>query len=98
MRFADPLSLGDIAQASGVPTRTLLESFKRFRNTSPIRYLRDVRLDEAREALIAGSVSTAAEAAMSAGLMHLGRFSREYAERFGEKPSDTLRGGRKSWR
>lgn len=90
-RFTDPLSLADIARASGVPARTLLESFRRFRDTSPIRYLRDVRLDHARRALADGTVKTAAEAAMEAGLMHLGRFSHEYAERFGEKPSDTLR-------
>ena len=97
-RFADPLSLADITEAAGVPTRTLLESFKRFRQTSPIRYLREVRLDSAREALLAARVATAAEAAMDAGLFHLGRFSREYAERFGEKPSETLRLGRRALR
>lgn len=94
--FAEPLTLADIATAAGVPARTLLESFRRFRDTSPIRYLRDVRLDRAREALRAGAVGTAAEAAMDAGLMHLGRFSKEYAERFGERPSDTLRNGKRA--
>jgi AraC-like DNA-binding protein len=88
---ADSLTLTDIARAARVPTRTLLESFRRFRGTSPIRYLRDVRLDRARDALRSGTVETAAEAAMNAGIMHLGRFAKEYAERFGEKPSDTLR-------
>jgi AraC-like DNA-binding protein len=91
---AEPLTLADIARAAKVPTRTLLESFRRFRGTSPVRYLRHVRLDQAREALRKGSVETAAEAAMNAGLMHLGRFSKDYADRFGEKPSDTLRAAR----
>lgn len=93
-RFADPLSLADIAEASGVPTRTLLDSFRNFRGTSPIRYLRNVRLDHARLRLIRGETETVAEAAMESGLMHLGRFSREYWERFGEKPSETLCQGR----
>jgi AraC-like DNA-binding protein len=88
---SEPLSLADIASAAGVPARTLLESFRRFRGTSPIRYLRDVRLDNARKVLRLGRVATAAEAAMESGLMHLGRFSQEYAERFGERPSETLR-------
>jgi AraC-like DNA-binding protein len=87
----EAITLADIATAADVPVRTLLESFRRFRNTSPIRYLRDVRLDRAREALQSGKVSTAAEAAMNVGMTHLGRFAGEYAERFGEKPSDTLR-------
>lgn len=91
---SEPLTLADIATAARVPTRTLLESFRRFRGTSPMRYLRDVRLDQARRALQKGSVETAAQAAMEAGLMHLGRFSKEYAERFGEKPSETLRSSR----
>jgi AraC-like DNA-binding protein len=91
-----PLTLAEIATAAGVPARTLLESFRRFRNTSPVRYLRDVRLDYAQKLLQDCAVTTAAQAAMDAGLMHLGRFSKEYAERFGERPSDTLRRGRQA--
>ncbi len=93
--YAEPLTLSDIAIAAGVPARTLLESFRRFRNTSPIRYLRDVRLDAARETLRSGAALTAADAAMGAGLMHLGRFSQDYATRFGELPSETLRNRRR---
>ena len=89
--YAEPLSLADIADAAGVPTRTLLDSFRRFRDTSPIRYLRDVRLDAARDALRGGAAVTAAQAAMDAGIMHLGRFSQDYHDRFGERPSDTIR-------
>lgn len=90
--FSEQIALENIAQAARVPTRTLLESFRRFRDISPIRFLRDVRLDHARELLRNGEVATTAEAAMNAGIMHLGRFSRDYADRFGERPSETLRG------
>ena len=89
--YAEPLTLGAIAQAAGVPARTLLDSFRRFRDTSPIRYLRDVRLDAARQVMRDGIAQTVAEAATGAGLFHLGRFSQDYAKRFGEHPSQTLR-------
>ena len=89
--FAEPLTLAGIAKAAGVPARTLLDSFRRFRDTSPIRYLRDVRLDAARRAMADGTARTAAEAATGAGLFHFGRFSKDYAERFGELPSQTIR-------
>lgn len=89
--YAEPLTLAAIAEAAGVPARTLLDSFRRFRETSPIRYLRDVRLDAARQAMRDGTARTAADAATGAGLFHFGRFSQDYAERFGELPSQTLR-------
>ena len=46
-----PISLADIARASGVPGRTLLEHFKDHRSVSPMRYLRDARLARVRDAL-----------------------------------------------
>ncbi|MGC1305025.1 MAG: AraC family transcriptional regulator [Caulobacteraceae bacterium] len=89
---AHPICLDDIAKAADVPARTLLSGFRRFRETSPMTYLRDVRLDRVRHRLRmgVGSVSVTT-VALEEGFGHLGRFSHEYAERFGEKPSDTLR-------
>lgn len=89
--FSEPLTLEEIAAAARVSRRTLLENFRRFKGVSPMRHLRDVRLDEARKSLLAGSAGTTAMAALESGIMHFGRFSREYADRFGERPSDTLR-------
>lgn len=90
--LADPITLGDIADAAGVPVRTLLNSFERFRSISPMRYLRNRRLDYAHRLLMAGDRSvTVAEVALDAGFTHLGRFSQAYRERFGEAPSAELR-------
>lgn len=89
--LTEPITLADIAAASGVPTRTLLESFRRFRDTSPIRYLKDARLDWVRERLLIDHNVTASSAAMDAGFNHLGRFASEYLKRFGEFPSKSLR-------
>jgi AraC-like DNA-binding protein len=89
--FAEPLTLEQIAAAARVSRRTLLDNFRRFRGVSPMRYLRDVRLDEARKSMISGETLSTAMAALESGIMHFGRFSRDYADRFGERPSETLR-------
>ncbi|CAN5265687.1 AraC family transcriptional regulator [soil metagenome] len=86
----EAVTLADIAAAAGVPPRTLLEGFQRLRGTSPIRYLRDLRLDRARARLMLGH-GPVARVAFDAGFAHLGRFSAIYQGRYGEAPSATLR-------
>jgi AraC-like DNA-binding protein len=89
---AGPVTLADIAAAAGVAERTLAEAFQRFEGVSPMRYLRDFRLDRARAALLAGGPGTnVTAAALGSGISHLSRFARDYADRFGERPSDTIR-------
>ena len=44
-----PVTLADIIAASGVPGRTLLKQFEDQRGTSPMRYLRERRLERAHE-------------------------------------------------
>lgn len=86
-----PLTLTDIARASGVPGRTLLEHFKLHCGVSPMRYVRNARLARVREALIRTDGSrSVTEIAMEWGFTHLGRFALEYREQFGESPSETL--------
>lgn len=90
-----PVTLSDIAKASGVPGRTLLEHFKAHRSVSPMRYLRDARLTRAREALMCGDRGeSVTQIAMTWGFSHLGRFAADYRDRFGETPSETWRRGR----
>jgi len=71
-----PLTLAEIAVASGIPGRTLLKHFKDHWGTSPMRYLRTARLTRVREALLrderAGSIT---DVALAWGFQHLVRFS-----------------------
>lgn len=85
-----PLTLGELAQASGVAGRTLLKHFHDAHGVSPMRYLRDHRLRLVREELLAGGAGSVSEAAARWGFAHFGRFSIEYRRRFGESPSATL--------
>jgi AraC-like DNA-binding protein len=91
----DAIALADLTGVAGVSTRALQTSFRRFRDTTPMAYLRLIRLELARAELAkagqqGGSVATVANAF---GFGHLGRFARDYYARFGELPSHTLQRG-----
>jgi AraC-like DNA-binding protein len=92
--IAASIRLEDVVRECGVPGRTLLKHFQDFKGVSPMRYLRNLRLERAREALQKGSVRQVREAASRWYFAHPGRFSIEYRLRFGESPSQTLMRGR----
>jgi AraC-like DNA-binding protein len=87
---AAPVTLGNLVRECGVAGRTLLKHFQDFKGVSPMRYLRNLRLEQAHEALREGRVRHVSDAASRWCFGHPGRFSIEYRRRFGESPSDTL--------
>jgi AraC-like DNA-binding protein len=91
-RAAEDISLQDIAFASGVSSRALHKSFRRFRDQTPMEYLRDVRLDYARAQLSKArqTGATVTQIAENCGFRHLGRFARAYLKRFGQLPSEAM--------
>ena len=91
----DAMTIGDVAAAAGVAHRTLYKHFHDVRGTSPMRYARDCRFAQVREALLqAGPEDCVTTIAVRWGFCHLGRFSVEYRKRYGETPSQTLRRSR----
>lgn len=81
-----------IADAVNVSTRTLFAGFKAHLNMTPMRYLKEVRLELVRRELASvdrgrASVTTIA---MNYGFHHLGHFCAAYRRKFGELPRDTL--------
>lgn len=89
-----PVTLAQIVQASGVSMRALFDSFHRFRNCTPMAYLKARRLEKARAQLASGEVPSVTEAALAWGFSHFGNFSADYKRSFGESPSETLRRAR----
>lgn len=90
------IGLPEIVTAAGIPGRTLLQHFRDFKGTSPMRYLRAARYQKVREELCrAEPEESITEIAAKWGFSHLGRFSVEYRRRFGESPSATLRRARR---
>lgn len=90
---AEPLTVEDIAEAVGVSVRALQDGFRRHADTTPLSYLRDVRMARVRAELSASDpgTTTVTEIACRWGFFHTGRFSVAYRQRFGESPSHTLR-------
>jgi transcriptional regulator GlxA family with amidase domain len=89
------IGVADLVAASGVSPRTLFNQFARFLGVPPMTWLRLRRLDSARDALLRGTARSVTEAALLAGIAHLGRFSADYFRRFGELPSETLTAARR---
>lgn len=89
---AEPLSVEDIAEAVGVGVRALQMGFRRFADTTPMSFLRDVRLRHVHSELMAADPTSVSVTDVAARwqFLHAGRFAVQYRERFGEKPSTTL--------
>ena len=89
----ETISLNDMIEISGVSARSLHASFRRFRGVTPMGYLKNLRLELARKMLLEGvrEGHSVTEVALACGFSHLSKFARDYLERFGERPSATLR-------
>jgi transcriptional regulator GlxA family with amidase domain len=84
----DAIVLADLTGVAGVSTRALQAGFRRFRDTTPMAYLRAIRLELARADLAkVGRLGSVAAVAHAFGFAHVGRFARDYQARFGELPS-----------
>lgn len=89
------ITLAQVAAAACVGPRAVQLAFRRHRDTTPLRYLRTVRLDRARAALMAADPTagaTVTEIAARWGFGHQGRFAAQYRRVYGELPSTTLYG------
>jgi AraC-like DNA-binding protein len=88
-----PLTLSSIAARSHISVRTLQQGFQRHLDTTPMAYLREVRLRRAHETLLRSdpSMVTVASVAYRWGFSNLGRFAAAHAARYRETPTQTLR-------
>ncbi|MFD9908943.1 AraC family transcriptional regulator [Streptomyces sp. NPDC059063] len=89
-----PFTTATLAAEARVGVRWLQEAFRRYVGMSPMAYVRDVRLQRVRAELAAAGTGErcVSEVAHRWGFAHLGRFAEQYRARFGELPSQTLRG------
>jgi AraC-like DNA-binding protein len=82
----------ELAAASSTSVRSLQENFRRSLGTTPMRYLRDFRLEQVHKELLAAPENvTVTEVAARWGFVHFGRFAAAYRQRFAERPSDTIK-------
>jgi len=87
-----PIGSDDLAAAAGIGVRALQQAFLRHLGLTPTAYLRQVRLERVRDALLVAEPSTTmvADVARAWGFAHLGRFAASYVQHLGEYPRQTL--------
>lgn len=83
----------ELCERLQVSRRTVQNSFRAVAGTTPLNYLRSVRLNGVRRALMGSRACdlTVGDAAGQWGFFHLSHFAAEYQELFGELPSQTPR-------
>jgi AraC-like DNA-binding protein len=87
--------LPDIAHRNGVCQRTLEYAFRDIVGTTPIGFVKTLRLHRARRMITGGEVATVKEGVTKCGMFHFGRFSLDYRAQFGRHPRQDLRDSRK---
>lgn len=88
-----PLRIGELCRRLRTSRRTVQGSFNLVAGTSPVVYLRNLRLNAARRRLMSSPADalSVSQAATEAGFDHLGHFAGGYKALFGELPSRTRR-------
>lgn len=88
------IGLADIAEAVHVTPRAVQYMFRRHLETTPLQYLRRLRLHYAHQELFTGDrmVDTVTDIAARWGFAHAGRFAVLYRQTYGQSPHATLRG------
>ena len=88
----EQISLADLVTASETSASSLLRAFRIHRGTSPMKFVKQIRLEAAQRTLLAAKTgaTTVTRVAMDYGFFQLGRFSADYKCAFGELPSETL--------
>lgn len=80
----------DLCEHLHVSRRTLQYAFETVVSTSPVVYLRTLRLNAARRDLLTGAAPTVQDAAGRHGFWSLSQFASDYRRQFAERPSQTL--------
>jgi AraC-like DNA-binding protein len=91
---AVPVRMEDVAAAACCSVRTLGAVFRRFRDTTPLAALHDIRLEQVHAELKHAAVDcSTADVARRYGFTNPGRFTAAYRRRFGETPAETAKHG-----
>jgi AraC-like DNA-binding protein len=84
------LRIEDLCDASGMSRASLHRHFLTITGLSPLQYHKQIRLQEARQLLLAGDHS-ASDVAFAVGYESPSQFSREYLRQFGAPPARDVR-------
>lgn len=90
------LTVVEVAIFSGISVRSLQTGFKRYKNMTPIQFLRSERLRKSREIILKGdALHTPREVACQVGFLNYYVFCQYYIQAFGEHPNVTFQKAKK---
>ncbi|MCP4114689.1 MAG: AraC family transcriptional regulator [Desulfobacteraceae bacterium] len=89
--FQDPMDVNGLAGLVNMSTSAFHRAFKEVTSSSPIQYLKKVRLNKARSLLMESGMRVN-EAAAGVGYESATQFSREFKRYFGHNPVETIGG------
>jgi anti-anti-sigma factor len=94
-RAGDDISVADIAGAAFVTVRAVQLAFRRYLGTTPLGYLRRVRLERAHQQLLSADPDRTTVTAVAADwhFTNTSRFTAYYRATYGVSPAQTLRRG-----
>lgn len=87
--FAAPMDVDELAREAGMSVSTFHHTFRTVTSTSPIQYIKRIRLHRARALMLQQGMSVSV-AASSVGYESASQFSREYKRLFGVSPAQSL--------
>jgi AraC-like DNA-binding protein len=90
----EPINITDLIQICDCSRSVLFSTFRNFRGYTPMEFLTEQRLHDAREQILKSDNDSIASIALDCGFVSPNWFSKVYRKRFGESPSFTLRKGR----
>jgi len=92
-RARDDIGVADIAAAACVTVRAVQLAFRRYLDTTPLSYLRQVRLERAHQELTEADPDRTTVTAIAADwrFTNASRFSAYYRAAYGVTPAETLR-------
>lgn len=94
--YAQALDVGSLAREAGLSSSAFHAHFKAVSATSPIQYIKSVRLHQARLLMIRDDL-TAAGAAARVGYESASQFNREFKRFFGRSPGEEARAMRSAF-
>lgn len=86
--YAKTLAVSEIAAEAGMSESAFHQKFREITGTTPLQYIKSLRLSEAHNLLLLDDCSVSS-AAYAVGYESPNHFSRDYSKRFGRPPKET---------
>lgn len=94
-RWNEPVTVERLAEIANVGTRSIFRYFRQVHGSTPLDFMKTLRLQEARRGLQNPTDATSVSSeALRCGFNNMGHFAKDYRRKFGELPSDTLAAAR----